>query len=352
MSKKNIKIQLDCPMPEMDFDIITMGHGSGGLLTNKLLESGVFNLLKNEKLDTHHDGALLTLEGTTAFSTDSFVISPIFFPGGNIGELAVNGTVNDVAMCGAIPKYISLSFILEEGLRMEEFWDILVAVKGACERAGVMVVTGDTKVVEKGKGDKVFVNTTGIGPLHPQADISPARIRAGDKIVLSGNLATHGVAILSVRQGLEFESDIESDTCNLNHTIKALLDDFGQDIHLLRDPTRGGVATVLNEMARDTKLGIELQQRVLPVDEQVEGACEILGLDPLYVANEGIFLAAVSPEIAESFTEKLRTLEHGQNAAIIGEIVEAHPRQVVMASSIGGKRVVNMPVGEQLPRIC
>lgn len=352
MSKKKIRMQLDCPMPEMDFDIITMGHGSGGLLTNKLLESGVFNLLKNEKLDTHHDGAILDFDGPVAFSTDSFVISPIFFPGGNIGELAVNGTVNDVAMCGAVPKYISLSFIIEEGLRMEDFWDILVAVKGACERAGVMVVTGDTKVVEKGKGDKIFVNTTGIGPLHPQAEISPGRVRPGDKIVLSGNLATHGVAILSVRQGLEFETDIESDTCNLNHTIKTLLDEFGKDIHLLRDPTRGGAATVLNEIARDTRLGVELQQRALPVDEQVEGACEILGLDPLYVANEGIFIAVVSGDIAEPFTEKLRTLEHGQHAAIIGEVVEAHPRQVVLASSIGGKRVVNMPIGEQLPRIC
>ena len=352
MSNKKIRIQLDCPMPEMDFDIITMGHGSGGLLTNKLLESGVFNLLKNDKLDTHHDGAVLSFDGPMAFSTDSFVISPIFFPGGNIGELAVNGTVNDVAMCGAIPKYISLSFILEEGLRMKDFWDILVGVKGACERAGVTVVTGDTKVVEKGKGDKVFVNTTGVGALHPRAAISPARIRPGDKIVLSGNLATHGVAILSVRQGLEFETNIERDTCNLNHTIKALLDDFGQDIHLLRDPTRGGAATVLNEIARDTRLGVELQQRYLPVDEQVEGACEILGLDPLYVANEGIFIAVVSPDIAEPFTEKLRTLENGQHAAIIGEVVEAHPRQVVLSSSIGGKRVVSMPIGEQLPRIC
>lgn len=352
MEKKKLSMQLNCPMPEMDFDIITMGHGSGGLLTNKLLESGVFNLLRNEKLDTRHDGAIVSCEGPMAFSTDSFVISPIFFPGGNIGELAVNGTVNDVAMCGAIPQYISLSFILEEGLRMEDFWEILVAVREACRRAGVMVVTGDTKVVEKGKGDKIFVNTTGIGRLHPQAEISPGRIRAGDKIVLSGNLATHGVAILSVRQGLEFETDIRSDTCNLNHTVRALLDEFGRDIHLLRDPTRGGLATVLNELARDTRLGVELQQRMLPVDEQVEGACEILGLDPLYVANEGVFIAVVHPAIAEPFTEKLRTLEHGHKAAIIGEVVEAHPRQVVLDSSIGGKRVVNMPIGEQLPRIC
>ncbi len=352
MNKQNLRMQLNCPMPEMDFDLITMGHGSGGLLTNKLLESGVFNLLKNDKLDIHHDGAILTLDGPIAFSTDSFVISPIFFPGGNIGELAINGTVNDVAMCGAIPQHISLSFILEEGLPMEDFWEILLAVKVACERAGVQVVTGDTKVVEKGKGDKVFINTTGIGRIHPKSSINPGNIRPGDKIIISGNLATHGVAILSVRQGLEFETDIESDTCNLNHTIKALLDDFGPDIHLLRDPTRGGVATVLNEIARDTRLGVEIQQRQLPIDEQVEGACEILGLDPLYVANEGIFLAVVTDSAAGALLEKLRSLENGHNASIIGEVVKAHPRQVVLDSSIGGKRVVSMPIGEQLPRIC
>lgn len=352
MTTKKIKMQLDCPMPELDFDIITLGHGSGGLLTNKLLESGVFSLLSNDKLDTHHDGAVLSYNGPVGFSTDSFVISPIFFPGGNIGELAVNGTVNDLAMCGAIPQHLSLGFILEEGLRMEDFWQILVSIKGACEQAGVQVVTGDTKVVEKGKGDKIFINTTGLGPIHPKANISMSRIRPGDKVVISGNVATHGVAILSVREGLQFETDIESDTCNLNHTIRALLDEFGPAIHLMRDPTRGGVATVLNELARDTRLGVDIHQPLIPLDEQVEGACEILGLDPLYVANEGIFIAIVEAEIAEAFSDKLRSLEYGENAAIIGEIVDAHPRQVVLSSNIGGKRVVNMPVGEQLPRIC
>ena len=352
MTTKKIKMQLDCPMPELDFDIITLGHGSGGLLTNKLLESGVFSLLSNDKLDTHHDGAVLSYNGPVGFSTDSVVISPIFFPGGNIGELAVNGTVNDLAMCGAIPQHLSLGFVLEEGLSMQDFWQILVSIKGACEQAGVQVVTGDTKVVEKGKGDKIFINTTGLGPIHPKANISMSRIRPGDKVIISGNVATHGVAILSVREGLQFETDIESDTCNLNHTIRALLDEFGPAIHLMRDPTRGGVATVLNELARDTRLGVDIHQPLIPLDEQVEGACEILGLDPLYVANEGIFIAIVEAEIAEAFTDKLRSLEYGENAAIIGEIVDAHPRQVVLSSNIGGKRVVNMPVGEQLPRIC
>ena len=352
MSANKIKVQLDCPMPEFNFDIITLGHGSGGLLTNRLLESGVFNLLSNEKLDTHHDGAMLSYNGPIGFSTDSFVISPIFFPGGDIGELAVNGTVNDLAMCGAIPQHLALSFILEEGLKMKDFWQILLSIKNACERAGVQVVTGDTKVVEKGKGDKIFINTTGLGPIHPRAEISMSRVKPGDKLVISGNIATHGVAILSVREGLQFESDIESDTCSLNHTVRALLDEFGPDIHLLRDPTRGGLATVLNELARDTKLGVDIHQKFIPLDERVEGACEILGLDPLYVANEGIFIAVVEAEIAEAFTTKLQALEFGQNAALIGEVVDTHPRQVVLSSLIGGKRVVNMPVGEQLPRIC
>lgn len=345
-------MQLSCPMPKLDFDVITLGHGSGGLLTNKLLDSGVFDLLSNDLLDERHDGVVLPLNGQTAFTTDSFVISPVFFPGGDIGELAVHGTVNDLAMCGAIPQYLSLSFILEEGLTMKEFWDILVSIKFACQEAGVTVVTGDTKVVERGKGDKIFINTTGIGSLHPKADIHIRNVRPGDRIIVSGNLATHGIAIMSVREGLEFETDIESDTRSLNHIIKALLDDFGQQIHLLRDPTRGGVATVLTEIARDTRLGIDIHQKDIPVDEQVDGACEILGLDPLYVANEGIFIAAVDPQIADAFLAKLRSFEHGRQAAIIGEVVEAHPKQVVLTSRIGGRRVVNMLVGEQLPRIC
>ncbi len=352
MTQEKLNMQLSCPMPAVDFDVITLGHGSGGLLTNQLLENGVFDLLKNDFLDQRHDGAMLHLTGETAFTTDSFVISPIFFPDSNIGELAVNGTVNDLAMCGAIPQYLSLSFILEEGLTMKEFWEILVSVKFACERAGVQVVTGDTKVVERGKGDKIFINTTGLGKIHPKADIDIRHVKAGDKIVVSGNLATHGIAIMSVREGLEFESDIQSDTRNLNHMVKEILDDFGDQIHLLRDPTRGGVATVLTEIARDAKLGIDIFQKDIPVEEQVYGACELLGLDPLYVANEGIFISIVDATIADALVKKMRSFEHCQHAAIIGEVVPAHPRQVVLTSGIGGKRVVNMLLGEQLPRIC
>jgi hydrogenase expression/formation protein HypE len=352
MNDHNLKMQLSCPMPKLDFDVITLGHGSGGSLTNKLLDSGVFDILSNPILDQRHDGAFLELSGKTAFSTDSFLVSPIFFPGGNIGELAVNGTVNDLAMCGAIPKYLSLSFIIEEGLKMTEFWEVLVSIKHACEQAGVHVVTGDTKVVEKGKGDKIFINTSGIGTIHPKANIDIKNIQSGDKIIVSGNIASHGMAIMSVREGLEFESQIQSDTMNLNHTIIDLIDNFGEDIHLLTDPTRGGVATVLKEIALSANLGIDIFQKYLPIDEQVASACELLGLDPLYVANEGLFLAFVSEDKADAILSKLKADDNGKYARIIGTVVADHPKQVILESAIGGKRVISMLPGEQLPRIC
>ncbi len=346
------KMQIQCPMPKLDFDVITLGHGSGGVLTNKLLDSGVFELLKNDTLDKRHDGAILNLNGATAFTTDSFVIDPIFFPGGNIGELAVNGTVNDLAMCGAIPEFLSLSFIIEEGLTMKAFWEILVSIKIASEKAGVQIVTGDTKVVERGKGDQIFVNTTGIGRLHPKANIDLNRIKVGDQIIISDSLANHGIAIMSVREGLAFETAIESDTRNLNEVVCHLLDQFGDQIRLLRDPTRGGVGTVLAEIARDLNLGIDLQQSALPVEEQVASACEILGLDPLYVANEGIFIAVVDSAIVPELLNRIKLFDYCRNAAVIGEVVEVHPKKVILRSGIGGQRVVNMLVGEQLPRIC
>lgn len=349
---RNLKMQLNCPMPKLDFDVITLGHGSGGSLTNKLLDSGVFDILSNPILDQRHDGAFLELSGKTAFSTDSFLVSPIFFPGGNIGELAVNGTVNDLAMCGAVPKYLSLSFIIEEGLKMTEFWEVLLSIKHACEKAGVQVVTGDTKVVEKGKGDKIFINTSGVGTVHARAAIGINHIKPGDKIIVSGNIASHGMAIMSVREGLEFESQIESDTTNLNHTIIALIEKFGTEIHLLTDPTRGGVATVLKEMAISANLGIDIFQKDLPIDEQVASACELLGLDPLYVANEGLFIAIVSEDKADTILSTLKKDENGKNAHIIGTVVANHPKQVILESAIGGKRVISMLPGEQLPRIC
>ena len=346
------KFALECPLPQFDFEIITLAHGSGGLLTNQLLKSSVFDLLSNDELNKHHDGAVLDLEGPVAFSTDSFVISPVFFPGGNIGELAVNGTVNDVAMCGGVPRQLSLAFILEEGLPIKEFWEILVSIKFAAEKAGVSIVTGDTKVVEKGKGDKVFINTTGLGPLHPQASIDLNRIVAGDKIIASDAIATPGVAILSVREGLSFDTTIKSDTRNLNHVVHSLLDEFGADIHLLRDPTRGGIASTLNEIARDRKLGITLENQQIPIHTEVAAACEILGLDPLYVANEGVFLAIVEAEQAEAAVEHLHRFGECGKASIIGELQEKEAGKVFITNPMGSRRIVSMPVGEQLPRIC
>lgn len=352
MISSQLRMQLQCPMPQLDFEVITLGHGSGGLLTRKLLDSGVMKVLENEHLDQRHDGAILPASGPVAFTTDSFVISPIFFPGGDIGELAVNGTVNDLAMCGAIPQYLSLGLIIEEGLPVKDFWEILNSIRIACAQAGVFIVTGDTKVVERGKGDKIFINTTGVGRLHPGADISIGRIQAGDKILVSAPLATHGIAIMSVREGLTFESDILSDTCPLHRLVGTLLDTAGSAVHLMRDPTRGGLATVLTEIARDSGLGIDLQQQALPVEEQVAAACEMLGLDPLYVANEGVMIAIVAASEADKALSAMRQHSCGQQAAIVGTVVDEHPGQVVLTSSIGGRRVVNMLVGEQLPRIC
>ncbi|MEO6130348.1 MAG: hydrogenase expression/formation protein HypE, partial [Saprospiraceae bacterium] len=323
-------MQLLCPMPKLDFDIITLGHGSGGTLTGQLLDSGVFTLLENDLLNKKHDGAIFNLKGRVAMSTDSYVVSPVFFAGGNIGDLAINGTVNDLAMCGATARYLSLAFILEEGLRMEEFWHILNTIKFCCEAASVVVVTGDTKVVERGKGDKIFINTTGIGEIHPQADIDIERIKKGDKIIISGPLARHGISIMSQRAGLEFETSILSDTRPLNDVVNKLLDRFGSKIHFLRDPTRGGLATVLNEIARESKLGVNILQKNIPVEEEVYGACEMLGLDPLYVANEGLFVSVVDSSIAEEFVSTLQSWEHGTMASTIGDISSGHPKQVIL----------------------
>ena len=350
MSQQKLSVQLNCPLPKLDFDVITLGHGSGGVLTHRLLDAGVFNILKNDLLNEQHDGAILNFNGPVAFTTDSYVITPIFFPGGNIGELAVNGSVNDLAMCGAIPEYLSLSFILEEGLRMEEFWEVLLGIKKASEEASVPIVTGDTKVVDKGKGDKVFINTTGLGRIHPRAKIHANRVKPGDKILVSGPVAQHGVAILSVRQGLEFETTITSDTQSLHRQVLKLLDELGEDVKFLRDPTRGGVATVLNELAMQSDTGIEIFQKDIPVSEQVEGACEMLGLDPLYVANEGIFIAVVTDSKADQALEILKLFD--PTACVIGLSTQDHPRQVIQHSRIGGKRIVSMLPGEQLPRIC
>lgn len=345
-------MNLSCPLPKFDFDTINMGHGSGGTLTNQLLDAGVFKLLENELLNKKHDGAIFNLNGKVAMSTDTYVVSPIFFEGGNIGDLAINGTVNDLAMCGAAAKYLTLGFVLEEGLKMTELWEILISIKAACDAAGVNIITGDTKVVERGKGDKIFINTTGIGIVHPKANIDIDRVKAGDKIILSGPLARHGITIMSHREGLQFETTIGSDTRPLKQIVLALLDEFGAHIHLLRDPTRGGLATVLNEIAGQANLGIHISQQDIPVEEEVSGACEMLGFDPLYVANEGLFVVIADASIADELLSRLRQWEYGAMANIVGEVTVDHPRKVIMKSSIGGHRVVNMLAGEQLPRIC
>ena len=331
---------------------INLGHGSGGIMTRDLLDQVIFSTFDSPLLNKKHDGSIVKIEGEMAMSTDSFVVSPIFFKGGNIGELAVNGTVNDVAMCGAIPKYLSLAFIVEEGLEMTQFIEIVASVKKAADESGVQIITGDTKVVERGKGDKIFINTTGIGAVHPKAKIDTERIQAGDRIIVNGNLAQHGMAIMSEREGLEFESTIESDTTNVNHLVKDLLDTFGEHIHLFRDPTRGGMASVLSEIAVDINMGIKIFENDLPLEKQVAAACEILGLDPLYVANEGLFISIVKEEVADDFLHLMKQDPKGRNARCIGHITEEHPKKVVMKSGIGGSRMVSPLIGEQLPRIC
>ncbi|MBT8204716.1 MAG: hydrogenase expression/formation protein HypE [Eudoraea sp.] len=337
---------------DLEFDAISLGHGSGGLMTRELLDQIIFKVFNNPYLGQKHDGSLIKVEGELAISTDSFVVSPIFFRGGNIGELAVNGTVNDVAMCGAMPQYLSLAFIVEEGLPISEFVRIVRSVKETADKCGVQIITGDTKVVEKGKGDKIFINTTGFGAVHPKANISANRIQPGDIIIVNGYIAQHGMAIMSQREGLEFESSIVSDTTNLNFLVKDLLAGYGEKIHMLRDPTRGGLASVLSEIATDINLGITLTEAALPVEKQVAAACEILGLDPLYVANEGLFVTIVDATIADEVLNLMKADEKGKHAVAIGEITSEHPGKVVLHSGIGGKRIVSPMIGEQLPRIC
>jgi hydrogenase expression/formation protein HypE len=342
-----------CPIPIADYPTILMAHGGGGRLTQMLIEKIFVPQFASQSPDALHDGAFLNLGGARlAFSTDSFVIRPIFFPGGDIGSLSVHGTVNDLAMCGARPVALSAALILEEGLPMDDLWRIARSMKDAANAAGVSIVTGDTKVVDRGKGDGIYVNTTGIGVVYPGTDISPKRALPGDVVILTGSMAVHGIAIMSVREGLEFETELASDTAPLWGLVEPLLSALGTRVHVLRDPTRGGVASTLNEIAVSSGSGIVLDERSLPVREDVAGACEILGLDPLYVANEGICLAIVARETADEALSILRSHPLGAAATIIGEVVADHPRAVWMKSRIGGTRVVDLLTGEQLPRIC
>ena len=341
-----------CPLPITDYKEIVLAHGSGGKLSHQLISKMIVPQFANELLAPMHDGAIFSLgEGRVAFSTDSYVVSPIFFPGGDIGKLAVHGTVNDLAMCGARPLYLSVGFILEEGLPMEEFWRIVQSMRAAADEAGVQLVTGDTKVVDRGKADKIFINTAGIGVVPSGIDIHPARAQIGDQIIISGPMAVHGIAIMSVREGLEFETEIASDTAALNGLVEEILR-VCPDVHVLRDPTRGGVTSSVTEIAQSAKVGVQLQESAIPISEEVKGACEILGLDPLYVANEGKLIAVVAPAEAQDVLAAMRAHSLGRKAAIIGEVVSGHPGFVTMKTRVGGMRVVDMLSGEQLPRIC
>ncbi|HVP14996.1 MAG TPA: hydrogenase expression/formation protein HypE [Terriglobales bacterium] len=344
---------LQCPIPISEYPQITLAHGGGGRLTQALIEKMFLAAFRNPALEPLHDGAVLEVpRGRIALTTDSFVVSPLFFPGGDIGSLAVHGTVNDLAMCGAQPFALTAGFVLEEGLPMDDLWRIVRSMAGAAREAGVSVVTGDTKVVDRGKGDGVFINTAGVGLVPGGIHIAPGRARPGDAVLLSGRIAEHGIAILSVREGLSFGTTLASDSAALHGLVDALLGAAGDRVHVLRDPTRGGVASALNEIAHASGHGIRLVEEAIPVAEEVRGACEILGLDPLYVANEGKCLAIVAPEARESALAAMRAHPLGREAATVGEVVADHPGRVMLASRIGGVRVVDMLSGEQLPRIC
>jgi len=332
-------------------DRILLAHGSGGKLGHDLIEKNFVPSLSNPILNKLDDSAVFELCGRLAFTTDSYTVSPIFFPGGDIGKLAVCGTVNDLAMSGATPLYLSLSFIIEEGLLVTELEKIVNSIYRAADEAGVKIVTGDTKVVNQGTADQLFINTSGIGIVPPGVDISGANAKPGDKVILNGNLGDHGIAVLSKRQGFEFNVPIESDCAPLNRLVSEMLA-TSPELHCLRDPTRGGLATTLNELARQSNAGIKIDETSLPVNEAVQAACELLGFDPLYVANEGKLVAVVAPSDADKVLASMKQNQYGTEASIIGEVVSEHPGKVIMKTSLGSSRIVDMLVGELLPRIC
>jgi hydrogenase expression/formation protein HypE len=338
----------------MKAEKILLDHGSGGKMSHRLTANLLLPAFENPALAMLDDGATLRLPaGRIAFSTDTYVVDPIFFPGGSIGDLAINGTVNDVAMCGATPLYLSVGMIIEEGFPMADLERVVAEMGRAARLAGVIVVTGDTKVVPKGTADKIFINTAGIGTIDENVNVSGANARPGDMIILSGTMADHGMTILTQRQGLAFESDIKSDSAPLNHMVADILG-TGCDIHVLRDPTRGGVGTTLNEIAGQSKAGIRIYENRLPVRPAVSGICELLGFDPLYVANEGKLLAFVPVAQADQVLAVIQQSSYGKDACIIGEVTDDHhhPGRVFMRTRIGGERIVDMLTGEQLPRIC
>jgi len=341
-----------CPLPFDGPSVIVLGHGSGGRLSQRLLEQIILRGFRNEWLDALHDGAILPpVQGQLAFSADGYVVRPLFFPGGDIGQLAVHGTVNDLAMCGARPLYLSVGFILEEGLPVETLVRVVSSMKEAAERAGVRIVCGDTKVVERGKGDQMFIHTSGVGVVREQVKIDARRVVPGDKVLLSGPIAAHGIAILCVRDGLEFVPPIQSDTAPLNGLVDALLDAV-PDVRVMRDPTRGGVVSALTEIAVRAGVEICVWEESIPVDGAVAGACELLGLDPLHVANEGKFLAIVAAEDVERGLTALWAHPLGREATVVGEVTGEHRGLLTLRTRMGGRRMLDLLAGEQLPRIC
>ncbi|HTR80144.1 MAG TPA: hydrogenase expression/formation protein HypE [Bacteroidota bacterium] len=346
------EVGVSCPVPINEYENVLLAHGAGGKLSHQLVTKMFAPEFGNEYLDVLHDGAILSVgESRLAYSTDSFVVSPLFFPGGDIGSLAVNGTVNDLSMCGATPLYLSAAFIIEEGLSMHDLRRIVLSMQASAKIAGVTVVTGDTKVIERGKGDKIYINTSGIGVISSDVSIDPRNARPGDKIIVSGTIADHGIAIMSVREGLAFETELKSDCAALNRLVSTMLAASSR-IHVLRDPTRGGVASALNEIADSSNVGMTIYETDIPLRDEVQSACEILGFDPLYVANEGKLIAIVHEQDAGSILNSMKEHPLGKDAAIIGEVTSNNLKTVLMKSRIGGTRVVDMLSGEQLPRIC
>jgi hydrogenase expression/formation protein HypE len=342
-----------CPLPLTGYPAIVMGHGGGGKLSQELVEHLFLPAFRNPALENLGDSAVVDLAGARlVMSTDSFVVRPLFFPGGSIGDLAVNGTVNDLAVSGADPKFLSASFILEEGFPLAQLAAVVDAMARAAREAGVQIVTGDTKVVERGHGDGCYISTTGVGALRPGINAGPQGAKPGDQVIVSGTLGDHGMAILSVREGLEFESPIRSDCAGLNGMIAAVLDAVGSQVHAMRDPTRGGLASTLNEIAAASNVGIAIDESRVPVRAEVQSACELLGLDPVYVANEGKAIFVVAPEAAETVLAALHAHPLGREAARIGQVTAEHPRMLLARTAMGAERVVTMQVGEQLPRIC
>ncbi len=345
-------MQMSCPVPIVDHSQVLLAHGGGGRLMNDLIEKVFLDAFRNPLLEARHDGAVMEIAGTRlAFTTDSYVVHPLFFPGGDIGSLAVHGTLNDLAMCGAKPLYLSAAFILEEGLPIEILTRVVESMSAAARKAGVHIVTGDTKVVEHGKADGLFISMAGVGLVPEGLEIGPHKVCEGDAILVSGDLGRHGMAVMAVREGLAFETTLESDSADLSGLVGDLLN-AGIEVHCLRDLTRGGLASGLNEISMSSGLSIQIEEASVPVCEEVRGACEILGLDPLYVANEGRLVAFVPERETERCLKRMRAHPLGQNASCIGQVNADQPVLVTLKTPFGMSRILDMLSGEQLPRIC